>query len=92
MRRYEVTFVVKRPADPAHEGVTHLGGVGWRRSRLEIIESIHMGTAAYFARINGRRMDIGIVYAPRGLFLRTFADGAWNDGLMALPERGDANA
>jgi len=36
--------------------------------------------------VNGKRADIGIVEGQNGPYLRTYADGQWNDNLLALPE------
>lgn len=42
-------------------------------------------------RITGARAYIGVVReAGKAPYLRTFADGAWNDNLLALAECGAA--
>nr|WP_314464360.1 DUF3892 domain-containing protein [uncultured Novosphingobium sp.] len=36
--------------------------------------------------IGGNRANIGVVNGQNGKYLRTYADGKWNDNLLALPE------
>ena len=32
------------------------------------------------------RANVGVVNGPSGKYVRTYADGKWNDNLLALPE------
>jgi hypothetical protein len=75
---------VHHPADP-HQGITHLGGDGWRWTTAQVIESINLKTNTFHTLVSGRRAEIGVVNAPSGPYLRTYADGVWNDNLLALP-------
>ncbi len=36
--------------------------------------------------VGGVRADVGVVDGPHGKYVRTYADGKWNDNLLALPE------
>lgn len=38
------------------------------------------------ARVGGTRANVGVVDGPRGPYVRTYADGKWNDNLLALVE------
>jgi hypothetical protein len=89
MASVQVTCINKQPRDNTHEGITHLGGTGgggWRWSRQQVIDSIKAGTNNFYTLVNGNRGDIGVVEGPHGPYLRTYADGKWNDNLLSLPE------
>ncbi len=82
----QVTCISKQPRMDTHEGITHLGGQNWRWTRQQVIDSINAGTNTFYTLANGRRADVGVVQGPFGPYLRTHADGQWNDNLLALPE------
>ena len=60
---------------------------GWNWPREHVVASIETKTNTFFVRDpkSGKRADIGVVrvtgHAP---FLRTHADGYWNDNLLSL--------
>jgi len=84
-----VTCINKLPRDNTHEGITHLGGPGggaWKWTRAQVIQSIKTGSNTFYTDVNGKRANIGVVAGPHGEYLRTHADGVWNDNLLALPE------
>lgn len=82
----QVTCINKQPRTSSHEGITHLGGVNWRWTREEVIRSIRAGTNTFYTLAGGRRSNIGVIDGPSGAYLRTHADGYWNDNLLSLPE------
>jgi len=82
----QVTCINKQSRNSTHEGITHLGGNGWKWTRSEVIQSIRNKSNTFFTHVNGKRADIGIVEGQNGPYLRTYADGQWNDNLLALPE------
>ena len=86
MADVQVTCINKQPRQNTLEGITHLGSQGWRWTRQEVIYSIKTGQNTFYTQINGRRADIAVVDGPSGPYLRTHADGQWNDNLLALPE------
>lgn len=86
MSDVRVTCVNKVSRNNAYEGITHLGGNGWKWTRQEVINSIRNKTNAFYTMVNGNRGDIGVVNGPNGPYLRTYADGKWNDNLLSLPE------
>jgi hypothetical protein len=86
MADVQVTCINKQPRNSTHEGITHLGGNGWKWTRSDVIASIRNKTNTFFTQVNGKRADIGIVEGQNGPYLRTYADGQWNDNLLALPE------
>lgn len=81
-----VTCINKQPRNNQYEGITHLGGVDWHWTREKVIASIEAKTNTFHTLVNGNRGDIGVVDGPNGKYLRTYADGKWNDNLLSLPE------
>lgn len=86
MADVQVLCINKRDRDSRYEGITHLGGNSWKWTRDEVIRSIEAKTNTFFTRVNGNRSDIGVVNGPNGKYVRTYADGKWNDNLLALME------
>jgi hypothetical protein len=85
-----VDCINKLPQNDTHEGITHVGGLGdgqrWKWPRADVVASINQGTNTFYTRVNGKRADIAVVNGQNGPYLRTHADGVWNDNLLALPE------
>lgn len=73
-------------APPARDAVAHLGGSGWRWTRSQVIQSIEAKTNTFYTKVGVNRAEIGVVNGPNGKYVRTYADGKWNDNLLALPE------
>lgn len=86
MADVQVRCINKQPRDNPYEGITHLGGSGWKLTRQQVIQSIQEKTNTFYTLVNGNRGYIGIVNGPNGPYLRTYADGQWNDNLLSLPE------
>lgn len=83
-----VTCINKQPRDNPYDGITYLGGKDWKWTRQQVIDSINAGTNSFHTLVNGNRGDIGVVHGPNGDYVRTYADGQWNDNLLSLPECG----
>ena len=83
-----VSCINKRDRNSPHEGITHLGNPAgnWKWPRAQVIESIESKTNTFYTLVNGNRGDIGVVDGQNGKYLRTYADGKWNDNLLSLPE------
>lgn len=86
MSDVRVTCINKQPRQDPHEGITHLGGSNWRWTRQQVIDSINAKTNTFYTLVNGKRADVGVVQGPHGQYVRTHADGYWNNDLLALPE------
>ncbi|WP_313452002.1 DUF3892 domain-containing protein [Brevundimonas sp.] len=89
MADVQVSCIKKQPRNDPYEGITHLGGTGgggWKWTRQEVISSIESKTNTFYTLVNGNRGDIGVVNGQNGKYLRTYADGKWNDNLLSLPE------
>jgi hypothetical protein len=67
-----------------HEAITHLGGATWRWPVSDVIESLRKGTNTFFTQVDGQRAEVRVVEGEGGPYLRTHADGRWNDNLLAL--------
>jgi hypothetical protein len=81
-----VTCINKQPRNDTHEGITHLGGSGWKWTRAEVIKSIEDKANTFHTMVGGTRADIGIVDGPNGKYVRTYRDQKWTDNLLALSE------
>ena len=86
MADVQVKCINKQPRDSTHEGITHLGGDGWKWTRAQVIASIEARANTFYTLVRGNRGDIGVVNGTHGKYLRTYADGKWNDNLLALYE------
>jgi hypothetical protein len=89
MADVQVTCITKSNPQSPHEHITHVGnpGAGWKWSREQVIASIDARSNTFYVidPKNGKRADIGVVrQAGRVPFLRTHADGDWNDNLLSL--------
>jgi uncharacterized protein DUF3892 len=82
----QVTCINKIPRNNPHEGITHLGGASWRWTRQQVIESIEANSNTFFTLVGGTRANVAVVNGPNGKYVRTHADGKWNDNLLALSE------
>jgi uncharacterized protein DUF3892 len=84
-----VTCINKPNRDSQHEHITHLGGANWKWTREQVIVSIENRTNTFFViDAAGHRSEVGVVDPGNGRpkYLRTYADGDWNNNLLALPE------
>jgi Protein of unknown function (DUF3892) len=88
MADVQVTCINKPNRNSSHEHITHLGGATWKWTREQVIASIDAGTNTFFVQAGSRRSDVGVVDPGQGRarYVRTHADGVWNDNLLALPE------
>lgn len=91
MADVEVTCIRKPNPQSSHEHITHVGNPPtWEWPRERVIESIENKTNTFYVRDpkTGKRADIGVVYPGNGRapYLRTHADGYWNDNLLALDQ------
>jgi hypothetical protein len=82
----QVTCINKQPRNNPHEGITHLGGAGWKWTRQEVIDSIEAKTNTFYTLVGGKRANVEVINGPNGKYLRTRADGTLNDNLLSLPE------
>lgn len=84
-----VTCITKPNRDSQHEHITHLGGAEWKWTREQVIQSIDAKTNTFHViDAQGHRSEVGVVDPGNGRarYVRTYADGDWNNNLLALPE------
>lgn len=92
MKEFEVTCINKPNRMSAHEHITHIGNTAnnWRMAREEAIRRIDSQQDAFYTvdRGTGRKMYVAVVRGDgmKSPYLRTHADGKWNDNLLALDE------
>jgi len=80
-----VTCITRQPRKSPHEGITHLGGHGWKRTRAEVIAAIEGGRDTFYIQTGVNRAEIGVLNGPNGKYLRAYEHGQWNDSLLTLP-------
>ncbi|RCW80923.1 DUF3892 domain-containing protein [Phyllobacterium bourgognense] len=86
MSDVQVTGINKKDRFSSHEGITHLGAANWKWTRAAVIKSIEEKSNTFYTLVNGNRGNIGVVSGQNGKYVRTYADGKWNDNLLSLPE------
>jgi hypothetical protein len=69
-----------------HEGITHLGGVGWKWTRQQVIYAIESKTHCFYTSVGSKVAWVGVKNGPHGKYVQTYSDGLWNNNLLALPE------
>lgn len=86
MADVQVTCINKIPRSDPYEGITHLGNSTGKWTRQAVIDWIERKENTFYTLVQGNRGNIGVVNGPNGKYLRTYADGKWNDNLLSLPE------
>lgn len=89
MADVQVTCIIKPHPQSPHEHITHLGNPAgnWMWTREQVIGSIEAKTNTFYVLepTSGKRADIGVVRENgKAPYLRTYADGSWNNNLLAL--------
>lgn len=93
MSEYEVNCVNKPNRNSQHEHITHIGNTNgkWRLTRESAIARIEAKTDSFYTvdRATGKKAYIGVFKEPgKAPYLRTHADGNWNNNLLAQAECG----
>ena len=87
-----VTCINKPHHLSPHEHITHIGNASgnWRISVAGAINCITSGSDSFYTlNANGKRVEIEVVREiGKRPYLRTRADGEWNDNLLAQQECG----
>ena len=91
MAEKHVSCINKPNHMSSHEHITHIGNSseGWRETRELAIHEIDNNINQFFTidRTTGKKCYVGVVReAGKNPYLRTHADGKWNDNLLAQPE------
>ena len=87
----EITHIRLSVGGTLHKHITH---VAWRNSggsgsgadtRAEMVAWIDKGNKAYVGS-GSQKVEVGVVEPDEGSkYLRTHADGKWNNNLLSLP-------
>ena len=92
MADYLITCVNKPNRLSPHEHITHIGNSAgnWRITTSSAVRRISAATDSFYTlNANGARVEIAVVReAGKQPYLRTHADGQWNDNLLAQQECG----
>jgi hypothetical protein len=87
-----ISCVRKPNRNSPHEHITHVGNpsANWMWPREDVIRSIEQKTNTFFVLdpTTGNRSEVGVVYPQDGRspFLKTYADGEWDNNLLSFPE------
>lgn len=88
MADVQITCITKPNPRSPHEHITHVGNPPtWVWPREKVIASIEARTNTFFVLDprTGKRANVGVVREPgKAPYLRTYADGYWNDNLLSL--------
>lgn len=93
-KEYQVTCITKPDRFSTHEHITHIGNVAsnWKVTREEAVRRIESNQEAFYTIENStrRKVYVGVVRGDgnKAPYLRTHADGKWNDNLLAQQECG----
>jgi hypothetical protein len=83
-----VTCITKPHPNSSHEHITQLGHPpSWQWTRDQVIASIDARTNTFYVvdPRSGQRSEVGVVRPTgRPAYVRTHADGNWNDNLLSL--------
>jgi hypothetical protein len=83
----QVECVNKPNRHSSEEAITHIGGPGWKITVPDAIRKIENREWEFYTMVGGKRADIDVRTSKSGRkFLQTYADGYWNNNLLALPE------
>ena len=91
MHYSRITHIRKPDRYSSHEHITHVGNLieGWVITREDAIARIDSKRNTFYvvdAKDPKKRSDVGVIRPiGRDPYLRTYADGDWNDNLLALP-------
>lgn len=85
----QITCITKSDPQSSHEHITHVGNpsAGWMWTREAAIQSIDTKANSFYVidPYSGKRAYVGVIRpAGRAAYLRTYADGVWNDNLLSL--------
>lgn len=85
-----ITCIVKPHPQSPHEHITHVGNPPeWIWTRENVVASIDAGTNTFYVLDpgTGKRADVAVVReSGKAPYLRTHADGYYNDNLLSLSQ------
>lgn len=92
MTDVRITCITLSDTNRQHEHITHVGSTqftppGTKWSVAQVVSAIESKQHTFYVTDgNSKRADVGVVTPASGpKFLRTYADGQWNNNLLSLP-------
>jgi hypothetical protein len=87
----EISCVNKQPRQDPHERISYVGGLNpdgtrWKLSLDQAIQGIESGKWAFWTKGGGKKANVIIAVHNGRKYLKTVADGAQPDNLLALTE------
>jgi hypothetical protein len=82
----QVTCVSKVDRASDHEGISYLGGSGWKWTRAQAVAAIEAGTHAFFTSVGGKTAWLRVRQGRYSKYVQTVSDGQWSNNLLALAE------
>lgn len=84
-----ITCIKRSASNGGHSHITHAGNTAspWMWTVEQIIDSIDHKTNTFYVQDDntGKRAEVGVVReAGKRAYIRTHADGYWNDNLLSL--------
>jgi hypothetical protein len=88
MSDVRITCIRKPHPQSPHEHITHVGSNGQVWTREQVIAWIDARAHTFYTLdAYSRRADVGVVReSGKAPYLRTYADGVWNNNLLSLPQ------
>lgn len=74
------------PGPRRFESITHIGAGGRIWAKSEAISAIQAGRVNFYTSVGGRTAVVRVVTQNGADYLRTWADGFYNNNLEALPD------
>jgi Protein of unknown function (DUF3892) len=89
MANCQITCIKKSAPTGGHSHITHVGNPAapWLWEVAKVVESIDTKTNSFYVKDphSGKIAYVGVVReAGKRPYLRTYADGVWNDNLLSL--------
>lgn len=89
----KITCITLSSTNALHEHITHVGSpqftpTGSKWTVAQVVVAIENKLHTFYVKDSlGNRADVGVVDPGGGRkkFIRTYADGKWNNNLLALP-------
>lgn len=82
----QVTYINKTNRYNLHERISHIGGVGWRKTQGAAIASIESGEETFFTLVGGRRASLIIATHHGKKYLKAENDEFQPNTLLELAE------
>ena len=87
MADIQITCITKPDTDNRHEAITHVGNSQGKWPKGDVINWIDANEHTFYTGSGVQKADIGVVRETgKAPYLRTHADGQWNNNLLSLPQ------